>query len=65
MNMKMEVTKQMLQQMIEQIDESKFNELFCILMGMYPEDDPLPDEIEAINRSEELAEEDFVDFDTN
>ena len=60
----MEATREMIHQMVENIDNSNLGIVRHILAGFIPEDEPLTDEIEAIRRSEvSVAKYGTVDFD--
>ncbi|MCL2168991.1 MAG: hypothetical protein FWB74_03070 [Defluviitaleaceae bacterium] len=48
----MEATREILHGMIDNIDSKNFGIIRHILIGFIPEDEPYPDEIEAIKRSE-------------
>jgi hypothetical protein len=60
----MEAARKALHQLVDNISSDNFGIVRHILIGFIREDAPLPDEIEAIERSEEsIAEFGVVDID--
>ncbi|MDD4376510.1 MAG: hypothetical protein PHR25_07035 [Clostridia bacterium] len=50
------MSKEALKNLIDLIDDSEVDILFRLLLKFVPEDKPLPDEIEAIERANESIE---------
>ena len=50
------MSKDMLKGLIDLLDEKDTDTIFRVLIRFVPEDEPLPDEIEAIKRANESIE---------
>ncbi len=50
------MSKEMLKGLIDLLDEKDTDTIFRVLIRFVPEDEPLPDEIEAIKRANESIE---------
>ena len=50
------MSKEMLKALIDLIDDSDTETIYNVLIRFIPEDEPLPDEIEAIKRANESIE---------
>lgn len=59
------MSKEMLKSLIDLLDEKDTETIFRVLIRFVPEDEPLPDEVEAIKRANEsIAENGTVSHDT-
>lgn len=58
------MSKEMLKGLIDLIDDEDMETIFRVLVRFVPEDKPMPDEIEAINRANKsIAEKGTVSYD--
>lgn len=63
------MSKEMLKGLIDLLDEKDTETIFRVLIRFVPEDEPLPDEVEAIRRANENIKEygtilhDAIDWD--
>ena len=55
------MSKEVLKELIDMIDEEDIDEVCKVLIKFIPEDQPLPDEIEAIARSKKEIENGEID----
>lgn len=50
------MSKEVLKDLIDMIDDENIDEIYQVLIKFIPEDQPLPDEIEAISRGKKELE---------